>query len=806
MFASNDIITKKTKIARHPDLVGGKAQNLAKLTLAGFPVPEFFVISTRCFSRRLALKKSKFIAQLTAALNILSQPEWASPECAVRSSSTIEDQKGRSFAGLFASHLHKKNVHDIFAAIESIWESAAKEHVGHYANRLLVKANSAMAVIVQRMIRATVSGVLFTRHPVANYHDSMLLEVIRGECEKLVSGQQTPTQIILDKRTRTFSCGAAKNPDQDEILVFLHDNENFFKLLQLGIDIENLFGCPQDIEWLFDGQKFWVLQSRPVTTLTASHATIIVDAAGTLWSDYFFAERFVQPVSPLAWSFLQPIIRRAALQTPLWYLGHDHLAANVQLKLFRGFPRTQLENFQKLFRHIPPSLLSVDKKETLHLAPNSWQPPALFNYIALFSRLLLRELSWFPPYNLWKWQQWQKTIRIKTDNALFDIRNSENFNDCYKFFGQSQTWSLQFLNIHRWSITFADIFLALLKKLLQKLKLEKEVSVENLTGGLADNATIQANKSLLALNPSNQTCLKRFQKKFGHRSESLDIASPTWGEGIAAMAEVSRKAQAGGERFLESLRQAERLRQECRIKVKQHLKTYSFPISVVLLLTFRLLLHLAQQFTLLRENQRDMWHKILQVARYSSLRMAQHGIDTRKLAQIEDIFYLHVHELAWLQQAGESMSLRSLIEKRKRMFKRLLDYVDKPMAAEKAVMESGNTLGGIGVSKGRFVGRARVAATFAQAMRARAGEILVVPCADPGWSPIFAVIGGLVMERGGILSHASIVAREFQLPTITCVYDATKRIADGDLVEMDGENGRLKILEHAKRRMSETNA
>ncbi|MBN1480015.1 hypothetical protein EH223_18970 [candidate division KSB1 bacterium] len=805
MLAAHDIIASKVKIARRLDLVGGKAQNLAQLALGGFRVPEFFVISTRCYTKRFSLQKKKFIRKLTAALRTCCGSDSERSSFAIRSSSPIEDQKGHSFAGLFTSHLNVKNMDDMFKAIEQIWQSVEQKNVKRYANAFSINDSFSIAIIIQRMIRAQVSGVLFTQNPVGNKSDSMLLEVVSGSCEKLVSGQDTPIQIFIDKHSQAFTQGEFQNTDTKELLSFVREKQNIEQLLHLATEIEHFLGCPQDIEWAFDGQNFWVLQSRPITTLSNSNTAILTDQAGIRWSDYFFAERFVRPLSPLGWSFLQPIIRKAALQTPLWYLGYDKTAKDVQLRLFNGFPRTQLENYQKLYGHIPPSLISADKRETLALTHTTWQPLKFLNYAALLSRLLFRELSWFPPYNLWEWRKWQKALHTKTVNALHNVQQKQIFMDYYRLLVRSHVWSEQFLAIHRWSITFADIFSALLRKFLQKIKIDKKVSVEDLTSGLAANSTMQANKSLVKLNLADEVSLSRFQIKFGHRSESLDIISPTWGEDIAAIKQVSRKAKTARERILANIRHNESVRQQSKTKVNQALGACAFPFNIGLRLIFQLLLHLAQQFTLLRENQRDTWHKILHVTRYSALAMAKIFVEEGKLAQINDIFYLHISEIDALYHAKEISAVHSLVQKRKKEYNQLQKQSEfKSVQNQKNKSESTTALRGIGVSKGSYKGRACIAMNYSQAMQARAGEILVVPCADPGWSPIFSVIGGLVMERGGVLSHASIVAREFRLPAITNVQNATKRIASGDLLEMNGEDGFLNIIAHANRRMSET--
>ncbi|MBN1465220.1 hypothetical protein JXA02_05625 [candidate division KSB1 bacterium] len=771
-------------MARHAELVGGKAHNLARLARGGFHVPDFIVISTRAMAR--PLHGRNFFKKLRRAVQ-KHFPDIATVHVAARSSAPQEDHQRHSFAGLYQSSLNLPTVEAVCAAVQEVQRSLDRNGVLHYS-RTFSAANNAMAVIIQKMIRPVVSGVIFTANPVDNDDNAMLVEIVDGSCAALVSGERAPVQVVIQKADHSYSIHFPAKKEAS-VLSFVTREENIDRLVKMATEIERLFGAPQDIEWSFDG-AFWILQSRPISTLQHEKTSACIDEHGIRWSNYFFAERFVTQLSPLGWSFLQPIIRETALQAPLWYLGYDDLCRSVQLKLLRGIPYTQLDAYQKLYAHLPPSFISRDKKETLEL-PSERQRLSLHGYISILFRLLLADLAWLPSYNLWQWHTLQKMVLPRTRKMVESLENW-NLAECYQALVESRRLSYRFLSIHRWSITFADIFSSLLIRFLRAIEVVDDGVLTNLLNA-PDNETMKANKSLLRLDLADSRAVHRFLAEYGHRSESLDIARPTWAEEGQRIAEMSAMLKRSEKRFLDTLAANERLKRAAHTEIEQRLKQYNLLYQNILRTIFKVLLYYAYQFALLRENQRDMWQRILQVSRFAALRMSELLCAAGKLRQSDDIFYLQVSELQSLLVGEWRGDLALLIHARRRRQDAWAKTASEEHAVMHAAKEGARAYRGIGVSQGQARGYARIARNYAEAMQAQPGEILVVPCADPAWSPVFSVIAGLVMERGGILSHASIMAREFRLPTITGIGQATKKIQDGDLVEIDGKEGRLVI-------------
>lgn len=789
MATTTDIFVNKKKITRNVNLVGGKAQNLAALSLAGFNVPDFFVVTTAAYQKHLSHKKRRFKDQLARIIERLN-PENET-QLVARSSSPLEDHILHSFAGQFESYLHLNN-HKVYQAIERVWESAFQKNVKEYVKSQSVEEKRGIAVVVQKMVQAHVSGVLFTRHPIEDQMDSMLIEMVDGGCDALVSGKKHPYSLTIYKNMPDDFDGVAEYPDN--IKNFIFNKNGLQELLTLGQNIERLFGSPQDIEWAYDGNDIWILQSRPISTLQAENPAIYIDKNGAKWSSYFFAERFMQPLSPLGWSFLAPIIRKTALQDPLWFLGYDKAAKTAQLKLINGLPFANLDAYRKIYSHIPLNLISDDKRLALELDRLTQKRITFRNIFSIFNRLIFNDIGWFPPANLWQWRKFSNRMNSIT-TAMLDTFDEIDANTSFRVFEKTFQWSKQFLKIHRWSITFADIFTAVLEKYLTILHVTDSIKFENLLSGLPENATVQANLALYNLDVESKSAMTKFSREFGHRSESLDIACHTWGEDKTSIFKMAKTLQSGKSTFIEHQIQIREDRQITKQQIQKMIRN-KYPFSgVLLILLFRILLYYAQQFMSLRENQRNLWHKILRVSRYSVLKIARTFVKENIIKEEEDIFYLGRKEIGELvTKTVPKSNIKSLIAHRKKVIQKvqLREKEDghEIFSSEKMRM----TMNGIGVSAGKTKGRARIALNYAEAMQSQPGDILIVRSADPAWSPIFAVVSGLVMERGGVLSHASIVAREFRLPTITSVANATQKIANGDLLEIDGRNGQLVLL------------
>jgi pyruvate,water dikinase len=304
--------------------LGGKAVNLGRLHRAGIDVPNGFTISCDCFTEfldkvprsREVLQRLEASTDIEEILDVATELEQLGGQCtmakrireeitaaflqldervgshdtryAVRSSANIEDGKQVSFAGQAESFLCVNGVENIIDAVKKTWQSAiSSRSVLYLHSRGIRISRVTMGVIVQEMIPAEVSGVMFTANTVTNDPSQMIVESTWGLGEPLVSGRIVPDTYVLSKNPmgviqRTLGSKAvtavpSKTGGRERVLLqatpqskqesFTLGNREILKIARKGLEIEQILGCPQDIEWCIDGSRLVVVQARPITTL-----------------------------------------------------------------------------------------------------------------------------------------------------------------------------------------------------------------------------------------------------------------------------------------------------------------------------------------------------------------------------------------------------------------------------------------------------------------------------------------------------------------------------------------------------------
>ncbi len=237
--------------AEQRHLAGGKAGTLARLSQAGYPVPGGFVILPTAFAADELLPEAwKHVQSQVERMRSGHQDLTF----AVRSSALHEDTVQASFAGAFKTVLDVRTDQAIREAIHTVRTSRYSARVQAYSQARSMDAANDIAVVVQRLIRAEISGVLFTADPVTGSRTRITGNFVHGAGEQLVSGEANPNTFVL-KRPKGEYAGPL------ELKPFAS------KLYQLACRLEKDLGCPQDIEWAIAGGKVYLLQSRPITTL-----------------------------------------------------------------------------------------------------------------------------------------------------------------------------------------------------------------------------------------------------------------------------------------------------------------------------------------------------------------------------------------------------------------------------------------------------------------------------------------------------------------------------------------------------------
>ncbi|MCI0458548.1 MAG: hypothetical protein L0Z62_16415, partial [Gemmataceae bacterium] len=324
--------------------VGAKGLNLALLSRAGFPVPPGFCITTTAY-RRWRDQPLQTATAFTVPLAEAYQQLGGGP-VAVRSSATLEDRATTSFAGQLDTFLGVTGARALVDAVGRCWASLCSDRVRAYCRQHgISEEERAMAVVVQQLVPAIVAGVLFTRNPLDPGRAQMLVEAAWGLGESVVSSRVTPDRYRLDwetgavleqyispKATRRTLEGwqAVPAPQQDHPCL---DPARLAELAELGRRVEQFYGAPRDVEWAWAEGRFWLLQARPITTLTDEREQVRreeiaalrarAEPGGTVWSRHNLAEILPEP-TPMTWSIVRHLLSsRGGLGLMYRDLGFD---------------------------------------------------------------------------------------------------------------------------------------------------------------------------------------------------------------------------------------------------------------------------------------------------------------------------------------------------------------------------------------------------------------------------------------------------------------------------------------------------
>ncbi len=785
-------IGSHTKAALRTEWTGRKASRLAVLKHHGIRVPDFVVLPTYVCSA-LTTRSAAADRRLLEIIVQFCSKHPSETGYAVRSSALAEDTARYSFAGQFKSLLHLMNPSQILDGIYAVVQSGYTPAENAYPGQMQ-PSDPAMAVILQPMIAAQFAGVLFTQNP-SSADDHMLVEYVHQTGEHLMEGREEPYRIEF-KRSSGLPLshsekGRLSNPASIELLR---------TLFLTGLEIEKRLGGPQDIEWAIDSQnRLWIVQARPITASFAQGQRLW-DENRIEYVNYFFVERFSGPVSVLGWSLIRDILEKNAFRDPLWFMGFDDLAQAEHLtRISAGLPFSQLRVLQSLYSIIPLRFISEDKKNSLGLMQRSplWWIALAKATPYLITRLVGKNLDWLPFFHLHKWGTFHRTCQ-----SNLKVIHEADLGNCMiaevkEYLNKTIELSDQFLSIHRWSITFADLYYELLSKIIGlAMPLQDRASLaQKLLSGLENNQTVLANLHLLKLQESRYNTPENWDEYFslyGHRSESLDISYPTWTESKSRIVEFGTRlhfAQEGssnGKSLLHAIQKRKEAELECTGLIANSRNPFLRPIYAKI---FSYLLSRAQIFTLLRENQRDIWQRILAQSRRLVLHMADHLQRLGILGTASDVFYLTKQELEDATAQTSAQTYASLIQQRKEFSAQWSTSTGNhhTPAAQKIFK-------GVPVSRGVALGPAYIALTCEQAFAAPKNSVLIARSIDPAWTPVFHQISALVLEVGGVLSHASILAREFGVPSVTSVSHATALIKPGAMVKVDGGAGTIHLV------------
>jgi len=891
-------------------LTGGKGANLARLTRAGFPVPQGFVITTSVFIRFLEESGiyNLIKAQLPAGFNprdisilkgasqiikdkiLLSDlPDKIKEEIlktysklgdnkdvpvAVRSSATAEDLPGASFAGQQDTYLGIRGGDSPLEAIKKCWASLFNERAISYraANSIQHDAVS-IAVVVQKLIDSDAAGVLFTANPINGSREEMLVNSSFGLGEAVVSGRVNPDQFVL-KKGDTLKIIQSEIQSKEKMTMISESGGSIEvkisadkrgthsisddELLQLGkfaIEIEELFGSPQDIEWAAKDGKIHILQSRPITVLPEQKQKLSiyfgnkkVEEASKgrliLWSNFNVRETMPMPHTPLTWSFwnftVVPMGAESAFHIPrndpffdYFYVldkvnGRVYWNMNVLITMLGSrITRRFLQQIDPEASQVVEELLKTGELQPLSIK-YSWRRKLIgsLRFIYHSFRLLKYASDKYAWNFLHAFREEMEKAKKMDLNSLPDdkiIRLDSEFiekswNQIDLYFVWISLGPLSFIFLYRYAKKWAGIDTSKLVaglpgNMTTQTALEMwELSVvpESVKQVFLNNNIDEIPRKLKSFEEGREwkERLKGFLDLHGHRAaREFDLYCPRWQEDPSFVLQMVKNylahessSQSPPEHFKEQMRE----REACAEEMIKRLSSKTFDRLIpVRRWIMKKAYNFACRYLPLRESPKYFYLMSFAIVRNIYLEIGRRLVERGLIEKNDDVFFLSRLELekALSGRLGEREKIRKMIQDRYEEWETYCRTSAPPFVRSDGVpVKVGSSMVGEGVFQGTPVssgvveGKARIILDPTLSSEMTQGEILVAPVTDPGWTPLFLTAAGLVMEVGGAVSHGAIVAREYGIPAVVGVRDATSFIKTGELIRVDGNEGRVYLI------------
>ena len=822
-------------------LVGGKGLNLGKLTKAGFSVPPGFCLTTVAYREALNVggAPGPGCVQLAEVPGLLESAileayqQLGRGRVAVRSSATAEDLPEASFAGQQDTFLNVSEPSELLEKIRACWASLWSERaIAYRYDHGIDDATLAMAVVVQTMIDAEVSGVMFTVNPTRP--DELAIESNWGLGESVVSGEVTPDLFIVSRETGEVIRETIATKRQligregvQDVAVDRRDipslpPDKVLELAQIGREVEQFYGAPQDIEWAFADGQFYLLQARPITTISdlaqleelrqAEIQTLSekADEGGTVWSRFNLSEVLPAPL-PMTWALIRDFMSGTGgfggTYRDLGFMPSPSVDTDGVLELicgriyfnlsreaelyFHGFPLEH--NFDELKSDIQKATYPQAKPNIKRSTTSFWFkfPYYVVKMVAAdmklrgvrknFDKTLTEEI--FPEF--------ERYVQAEREIALENMPDEEVFAKFDEWHHKTLT---QFAKDALKATVFAGFSYQQLAEKLQKCFDETEAGnyARALITGLEGDLTVETNLQLWAV-AQGELSLEDFLAQYGHRAVGeFELAQPRWREDSAYVEQIIESFRANPDaapaKHLEA-QKANRLEMEQRLAAafETNKKLAALRKQIESEINF------TQRYMPFRETA-----KYYLMLGYELIRTALLEIDRRY--QLDGgIFYLTPDELNPLA-AGEDFGPVIAARKVKRSHLLRIELPDVIFSdsldqiGETPEIEAVDELSGLGVSIGVATGSARVLHEPTDAQISDKNYVLVCPSTDPGWTPLFLHAAALVMERGGMLSHGAVVAREYGIPAVVNIPAATRRIQNGQLLRVDGNQGVVSIV------------
>lgn len=744
---------------------------------------------------------------------------------AVRSSAVAEDGAACSMAGQLETLLDVA-APGIVTAIKRCWAAMFGAAAMAYSAKHRMPHTARMGVVIQRQVDARYSGVLFTLDPVSRSADHFVVEWVEGAGDALVSGRVTPERVLLS-RHRAVIPGSLPAPLRSGVA----------RLVESAHAVERHLACPVDLEWCVNEEGLHLLQARPITAVTTPTSVV--------WTCTNMSENFPRPLTPFAWSvvdefyvrYIRTLARTLGVRdAELDVRGGDlHRLTGVQ----RGRVYYNIKSWYRLLdRHVPglggtfrqfldgyigqrvPIPMDVTVSRARPLSATSFWGRLVW-HLARARRRLPRFERLFLNYRRDMRRRPYESLALgglvrKLDGLLEEFVERHWHHQGIADFSVLVFPGALEAAVRRWLPHMGDPT-ELTARLVSGVEVRSTDSValiRRIARQIAEHDILQRwlqsrDYAVLehALPCAIRDLFDEFMERFGGRCyhESM-IASPTFEERTDLFWELVAKYQRAGPAV-----DGDRGDAPAEDDAAAALAGCLSGLPAWKRCAFRWLVKRARTAIALREQGRLVQSLLFGEVRRLALAIGRRLVEKGHLRDGDDVFYLHPGEIRDLCYGKLLLpeTLHDLVSVRRAALARC-ETVEPP---ECFVLEEGDPFElvhrsdhetgggdfrGIGASCGVVEGTARVVLDPVLDNRLQPGDVLIARSTDPGWTPLFAIAGGLVLERGGMLSHGAIVAREFGIPAVLGVEGATTRIHDGDRLRVDGRTGNVLLLERAR--------
>ncbi|MCM3456093.1 phosphoenolpyruvate synthase [Heyndrickxia oleronia] len=855
-------------------LVGGKGLNLGELSkIQGIQVPEGFCITTVGFQKAIEqndayhalmdqLKRlqvedrdqigeiSRNIRQILLEVEIPSDVVKAVTHYlsqfgeehayAVRSSATAEDLPHASFAGQQDTYLNIIGKEAIMQHISKCWASLFTDRAVIYRMQNGFDHSQVyLSVIVQKMVFPQASGILFTADPITSNRKLLSIDASFGLGEALVSGIVTADcykvreEEIVDKRIATKKLaiyareeGGTKTeqiaPDQQKSQTLT--NEQILQLAHIGRQIEAYFGCPQDIEWCLVDDTFYIVQSRPITTLYPIPEAN--DEENHVYISVAHQQMMTDPMKPLGLSFWL-LTTPAPMRKAGGRLFVD-VTQNLASPVSREILLNGMEKHDQLLKDALMTILerkdfitpsSNDKKEQSRPSiSNKGNSMMDFQTLIENNPTIVSDLIKSSETSI---EMLRQNIQMKSGSDLFDFI-LEDIQELKRILFNPQS-----------SIVFGTAMDASswINEKMNKWLGEKNAA-DTLSQSVPNNITSEMGLALMdvadVIRPyskiieylqhvkddhfldelvefdggqETRDAINAYLNKYGMRcAGEIDITRTRWSEKPTTLIPLILSNIRNFEPN-ESKRRFEQGRQEALQKEQELVdRLKRLPDGKQKAKETKRMISIIRNFIGYREYPKYGMINRYFVYKQALLKEAEKLVQAGIIHEKEDIYYLTFEELTEVVRTNKLDY--QIINKRKDEYK-LYEKLTPPrvitsdgeIIAGKYKRDNlpAEAIVGLPVSSGVIEGRARVILNMEDA-NVEDGDILVTAFTDPSWTPLFVSIKGLVTEVGGLMTHGAVIAREYGLPAVVGVENATKLIKDGQKIRVHGTEGYIEIL------------